>query len=287
MRPARDPTFVAATPSAPSPAAPAEPPREGTGLSLPPSPQTVEEVVRHMEEHLHNPAAQEDACRQLTRLISQSGGQDLVMERLGLEPIIRAMIGHPQEEGMQQEGCTIVRVLVRGREDIQTRMLKVGGTEAVLAAMRTHSSCMDIVVNGSVIVHQLSVSELGRQRIALRGGLRILTQVMKEHPSNLEVQEAGCSSFGNMAFDEELRDHFTSDSIQVVMLAMTRYPDEKELQDGAALFLHNLACDEHLAQVVKSMGGERLLEQALAKHPTSDPEGDEREAALELLRALG
>lgn len=239
-----------------------------------------------MSGHSPFPEVQARACQSLLQILSDPGGQDQVMKEVGIAPLIKVMVGHPHSESVQADACKVLRELVKGREDIMQELTRSGGAEAISRAMRNHPSCMTILQDGVWVLQHLTMISLGRQRIALRGGIDDINSLLKNHKTNVEIQEASCSALGNLAFDQELRSLVGADSIEAVLESMALHPDDEGVQDGGAFMLHNLACDHHIAHTIKSLGGVQVLEHALDLHPAQDPSSDERVAALDLLTSL-
>lgn len=246
-------------------------------------PQTVEEINEHMMNYLPMPEVLATACRQLAAILTIDGCQDSVLEKIGVQRIIHLMVAHPASEDVQGSACKVLQELVADREDIQQDATKFGAVDAVMKAMRAHSSCEDLVLDGLSVLHQLSNAELGRRNLARLGGIGYLTHLLTDRSENLEILDAAVATLGNLAFESENRAEMGKDCVEAVLEAMRSHPTDSGLQESGSFVIHNLAFDPDILAHIRTLGCVEVLQQSLASCPPEHAEEDEREAALRLL----
>jgi len=91
------------------------------------------------------------------------------------ETVVQVMQNHPSDPGVAALGCKALANLARRDEDIAA-LMAIGAGDAVLMAMRLHSTCEGLVIkNGCCAVQNLgSKNEDNQRALALAGAFHIM-----------------------------------------------------------------------------------------------------------------
>lgn len=180
---------------------------------------------------------------------------------------------------------------------------RLGGVIAIVRAMQSHPSNLQIQRSACTALAHLSVDEDSQEAIAEVGGMGAIVVAMQSHPNDHEVQESatlalanttnprgGGANGGGMSDSDEEDDAESSGPgvVQALVTAMNTHPNSAAVQAKAFISLANLCLDnQERLQELSESGGLTSMTMALQKPWTNKMEQHEAISTLSiLLRSL-
>ena len=173
----------------------------------PPSDDEVEEmelaeVVAVLRTHVAVARVAEMACKRLRILCAPVGSEQAAAEAGAIEAVVAAMRAHPQEEGVQENGCCALADMCCGDDAAaavarRQRAAAAGAIEEVVAALRAHPQEEGVQENGCLVLGNMcfgndAAAAARKQRAAAAGAIEEVVAAMRAHPQEEDVQENGC-----------------------------------------------------------------------------------------------
>jgi hypothetical protein len=137
--------------------------------------------------------------------------------------------------GVQNDGCTAFWLLSLGSTARSSKIIKCGGHEAIMTALRTHPNNAHLAQNACTALHNLGTTgspEMNDRVVCTAGGAAHVIAAMNTHMGDHRVLSvccfalAGFSSVNSTRCDRIVRDG----GVEVLIKAMNRYRDHVLLQ---------------------------------------------------------
>eukprot|EP00964_Phaeocystis_antarctica_P033928 scaffold19261_cov55-Phaeocystis_antarctica.AAC.1 len=205
------------------------------------------EVVAVLRAHVAVARVAEKACWRLRGLCAPEGSEQAAAEAGAIEATVAALRAHPQEEGVQKQGCgALVNICcgddAAGRARCQ-RATAAGAIEVVVAAMRACPQEVDVQEYGCGALGNMcfgddAAAAARRQRAATAGAIEVVVAAMQAHPQVATVKEYGCCALGNMCTGTDAaaaarrQRAAGAGALEEVVAAMRAHPQEGEVQEG-------------------------------------------------------
>jgi hypothetical protein len=114
------------------------------------------EVVVALRTHVAVARVAEMAGERLRILCAPEGSEQAAAEAGAIEAVVAAMRAHPQEEGVQKDGCSALADMCCGNDAAAAartqRAAAAGAIEEVVAAMRAHPQEEKVQENGCLVL---------------------------------------------------------------------------------------------------------------------------------------
>jgi len=138
-------------------------------------------VLTVMDRHLHVPGIQAMACWSLVNFALSSTCKTLLVEKKGVDRVLRAMETHPLELQVQFRGLfALINLVVPDTPGQQPDNLEVI-IERVLAAMQTFMHQPMLVNRGCLVLQNLSLNELNYSQLKRSSAKELLLQALVKH----------------------------------------------------------------------------------------------------------
>ena len=211
----------------------------------------VETIVGAMRQLIGNVNAQRCGCQILNYLTKSLA--DVAVRVGGTELVIVAMQQHPDDVDLQQYGCDILADIAF-HETYREFVGNAGGIQAVVTAMRTHTSRLAVQVNGLRALININACEASHDlKFAIKGpAIDVVVAAMQCYGDNMEIQRFGCWALVNLKCgryrihqdtnlqdispetdsDRECYERYVikAGGIKVTVNAMKRFPENADIQ---------------------------------------------------------
>ncbi|CAM9695898.1 unnamed protein product [Phaeothamnion confervicola] len=198
--------------------------------------------------------------------------------------IVELMRAHVLDAHLQERGCTAVLALsapegyrgdlsdapggyevalnVAANNDNQRKLGAVGACEAVIAAMRTHSTNAAVQQQGCWAVKSLCRNDDNKRKLVMAGACEAVVAAMRAHSSNAIVQEYACWAVWSLGGDiDNKRKLGSAGTCEAVLAAMRAHSINAAVQKNGCGAVSNLAAD---ADNRRKLGAARACEAVAA-----------------------
>jgi len=155
--------------------------------------------VAVLRTHVAVARVAELACGRLRILCAPVGSEQAAAEAGAIEEVVTAMRAHPQEEGVQKDGCSALANMCFGDDAAaaarRQRAAAAGAIEEVVAAMRAHPQEEKVQEKSCSALANMCSGGSGvrarRRRATQAGGRTVALAAMQAHPEHDGVQRIG------------------------------------------------------------------------------------------------
>ena len=230
------------------------PPDDAAAISATPPEYSTMARLLHVEMQKDNP---EDVATALHELGGVTNGgndranrdQAILLGALGF--VLSAMRSWQHEESVQLYGCYCLTMLTFETEGMEVALVKSGGIETVVDALRTHfdkvgvqehafgtlinvfNSLQDDDTRGAIV-------EAADRFVNKYNGVGLILSVMKHFADDVYIQENGCIVLSTLASKKEFR----SSLMRAVATVGTTLEKFEEISDtvktGGAIFMNRM-----------------------------------------------
>lgn len=199
--------------------------------------------------------------RQYTKDELRDQGWKFKSDELQQQPAVKG-VTHKAGSWINEDGGSAVNL---AQEVCASGML---AADSVLSVMKEALDIAVVQVQGCRGMSVLGEKDETREQILAKGGLDAVLAALRAHPSEAEVQAAGCTAIGNFALGEGEATVRASGALAQVLEAMAALPAEAELQAKACRALGNCAFSPEGEADVLAKGGVAAVLAAMRAHPS-------------------
>jgi len=217
-----------------------------------------------------DPRAHTQACRALAMQLDTEEKRHEACEAGVPEAIVRVMNHGRKDSSLQVAGCTALRCLCNSsseENEVAAQTAAVGGTDAVLQAMREHPDKADVQEAACRAIRHLALHAQNRLQICRCHGLETIRTSMRNHLDDAGVQESGCLALGNLAFEPECRHAVSKGLIEAIVHGMHQHLPSLTVQEAGVFAMYNLICTADCFDTIAECGGIEVVNMAASQHP--------------------
>lgn len=207
----------------------------------------VRVVLSTMEQHIHKAAIVERGCYLL--LVLATDRANLTVECIST--VIACMRIHADDASVILWACGLFVSFSTGADDKLT-ISNLGGTDEIIAALRTH-------IHDSAVCTFVcrALRALSSDSVVKLGGIQAVLSAMREHVDDVDVAEHGCALLSILAMGPKHRQALAdSGAIATILSAMDIHAaSSAEVGSSSCCALTNLACDDDVASTISQNGG--------------------------------
>ncbi|EGD79779.1 hypothetical protein PTSG_10764 [Salpingoeca rosetta] len=216
----------------------------------------------------------EDAVRKL-----QTNGRSMHAAE-----IVQLMQAFPASADVQRFACKVLEGQAMDGEPKRVEAVASGAIDAIIKAMKMHSSNGSVQKNGCGALQNLAVNDDNAVAIASKGGIDVVVAAMKMHNSNGSVQKNGCGALQNLAVNDDNDVAIASKGgIDAVIAAMKLHNSNGGVQEQGCGALWSLAMNDDNRVVIGLKGG---IDAVIAAMKTHSSNGGVQENGCAALRNL-
>jgi len=158
-----------------------------------------------------------------------------------LEAAVRQLEQHSNEP-QRIKDLTVAMGDIAKNEQNRENIAKVGGIEAIIAALNGENVDPDFLAAAIHLLNQFARNDYFKDQISKLGGIEALILIMLKFIEHLNVVEKCMSTLANLAYNSKknMAEIMKYDGVDAVSKAMGRYPKEEELLQFAMILLSNL-----------------------------------------------
>eukprot|EP00698_Gefionella_okellyi_P022759 TRINITY_DN758_c0_g1_i6.p1 TRINITY_DN758_c0_g1~~TRINITY_DN758_c0_g1_i6.p1 ORF type:complete len:737 (-),score=123.81 TRINITY_DN758_c0_g1_i6:1379-3589(-) len=160
----------------------------------------VEVVIADMQNDPHDPNTQQQACC-LLRNLSQNNKANaarIVQACHGIELLVECMKTFHDDAAIQEAACGALRNLALGDVTRQAYVVREGGVQVLLAAIREHDSHSDVLQQACATLGNLNMIASREARELLLSAVDLMLLVMKSHSADAALQQIICEAFASL-----------------------------------------------------------------------------------------
>ena len=192
--------------------------------------------------------------------------------------ILDAMRSHLDDSSVVSRACIALSALVPVEEKEDNVVLarradigKWGGVEIVLSALTKYQADPGMA---AVVLHTLAAVcravESNQVLVSKAGGIELVVQVMRAHPTTAEVQRYGCWALAIIAYNADNQVLVAkAGGIEAVIAAMRAHPTTADVQHYGCWALMTIAVNADNKVLVAKAGGIEAVVAAMRAHPTT------------------
>ncbi|EGD79791.1 hypothetical protein PTSG_10776 [Salpingoeca rosetta] len=182
------------------------------------------------------------------RAVSGGGAEDAVrkLQNNGISmhaaEIVQLMQAFPASADVQRFACKALEDQARDNGSKRVEAAASGAIDAIIKAMKMHSSNGDVQEKGCAALWNLAENDDNVVSIASKGGIDVVIAAMKMHSSNSGVQVQGCGALWKLAYNNYRVAIALKGGIDAVVSAMKIHTNNEGVQHKGCGALQNLAC---------------------------------------------
>jgi len=237
----------------------------------------IDIVVTAMKTHMRQEdnRVQEAGCEVLSVLALMEELQDALLQK-GVVPVLcAASKGWMNDTLIQRKACRAFANLAE-YSDMCDEIREKGGIACIIESMRYHVGHPEVGEQGCAALANLALNEQNRLEVARMDGVKAVLAGLRQH-AHPGIQAYGLGALGNLAVEESnLTVILKNGALQMVINAMTKWPDDARVQHFACLAISNFAHDDENKVAFGKLGGNKLVIAAMQRHP--DHQGVQEQA---------
>eukprot|EP01043_Picozoa_sp_COSAG02_P014216 COSAG02_NODE_582_length_20017_cov_26.599608_10_plen_585_part_00 len=217
----------------------------------------------------------------LSAKLTQLSEQRLVWNA-SVPDLISMIQARPLDASFLVRCAKAIEFLTRSSSGNTAQVVRAGGIDVLLAAMRAHPAIEEVQHNcartlDNLIAFDPSTDPEGNDLgeidglIVAAGCIELLIAASHAHPSSVQVQEVCCGALSNLllANEEHCAKAVAAGGIDVLIVAMRAYPSAELVQQCCASALETLSLLEKHRAVVVAVGAIDLLHVGMLTHPAA------------------
>eukprot|EP01121_Diplochlamys_sp_Union-15-3_P007818 TRINITY_DN2023_c0_g1_i7.p1 TRINITY_DN2023_c0_g1~~TRINITY_DN2023_c0_g1_i7.p1 ORF type:complete len:215 (-),score=26.73 TRINITY_DN2023_c0_g1_i7:49-693(-) len=198
-------------------------------------------ILAAMKNHPDHKGVQNNACFAMANLSHNNCivGKAIV-DGNAISLCLEAMRKHPYDKEVQDEACFLMRNLTFLSEENTKLILQEGGIPLIMSAIDRFFDNMHEDVHGLII--NLSLNAECYEILLQFNIIETLVNLMRKNENNATILDLDCGALRNMAIHTLDNQKLISlGATKLVIEAMAKFPDQKELQEGSLCYLGNLS----------------------------------------------
>jgi len=203
------------------------------------------EILNHMAKHETAAKSLQWGCHALSDLAANHAENQHEIGSLGgVEIVVKAMVGFPEEMNLQGAGMGALERTTSGHTNNTLRLVASDGIRCIVRSMTAFNQMQRMQEFGCKILCNTTACNAECQiKVAKDGGVNAVLNAMRLHLSAASVQELGCRSLKELAaYNASNQENIASQGgIQVVLRAMENHTSLPDVQEVACGVLRNLA----------------------------------------------
>eukprot|EP00960_Hanusia_phi_P070684 767365-Hanusia_phi.AAC.3 len=237
--------------------------------------------LKAMRLNLFNVALLEKCCSGLINVGRGSDNRVALNSREGIEIIAAVLARHCEQPMLSALALMVARVLFCNRKQME-HFLMLSGLHVIVKVMLCQRGIEEVELESCETIRMLA--PCAGASLAKSGALTAAMCVMKRYPSIIYLQVTVIIMFATVVDFDECRERIGNEGgIELILLALERFPANIELNLVGIQSLWGLSFYPDTRRLIKGMGGLRYLRACKARHTANRAAQSSCDSAIKLL----
>lgn len=197
-------------------------------------------ILEAMELHMNSPDTLKRACAALWSLSTAPECKETMWQEGVCQGVVAVMRKYPNEQRLQENSLGLLWTI-----GYHYSLMRIGGGEVVLEAMKRHPRVQQIVLYGTYLLKNLgSIRSNAIELVAMESAETLMTSILSLQ-SVASIQENGCSAFWSLSLWQETKMILLQKGVGSFILNLLSNPNkEVKIFNSAISVLTNLSAVE-------------------------------------------